>query len=213
MDTIYNKLKQLNDLYQKQVKYNRKLTEKISQYRKLEIDKISLEHSLQCNRMLFSGMIAVILAILSTPILGMGYVFFGFGEIGAIILLESKGFLKKIACKFSPKKYAELEQLNRELEKVNIEQLKQQSKSEKEKELQIHEELTIFQTEAEKLVGVPSEEEIRQEYQRQLEERNKQIEEFFQNHTLTDPELSMLNNATDKMKVKYAERKTDKIIF
>ncbi len=65
-----------------------------------------------------------------------------------------------------------------------------------------------FQNEAEKLVGIPSKEEIRQEYQRQLEKQNTQIEEFFQNHTLTDTELSILNNATDKKKVKCGERET-----
>ena len=53
VNTINEKLQKLDDLYQKLVNRNQKLTEKISQYEKLEREKIKLDISLQWDRMLY----------------------------------------------------------------------------------------------------------------------------------------------------------------
>ncbi len=102
VNTINEKLQKLDDLYQKLVNRNQKLTEKISQYEKLEREKIKLDISLQWDRMLYPCLLLVFLDVIfvvivsSNPIIQiLGFVLIGFGGVGTIAFLETIGILKK----------------------------------------------------------------------------------------------------------------------
>lgn len=220
METIHERLEQLKNLYQQRVSHSQELEEEISNYFGDKEKRDGIRGDLYFNRaygcFIFLDLLTLFLTIgITSPIVSI----IGWSNIellisigifipasvmllGITFLLEENGILEKIARKFTPKKYAELDQFNLSLEKVNIKELKQQLTVSEEKEMLLLNQLKSFQKEAEKLSNIPSEEDITLEYQRKLEERKAQIEEFFKSRVLSKEELVVLESAIEKRKVK-----------